>query len=183
MLLSKKAGRCTVAVNNEVKTIIMEETYHNNQSVVTFRSHVHQEQFVATAERLFELLITPSAIRFWWGASRAIIVPRKGGTWTAAWGDEDDPDYVSAAKLVEFDRPRGLTMKHGTYYAKSGPPPFDFADDAMTRFTIEPLKEECILKVEQTGFPSNPIADDFYVSCGEGWKKTFEGIRRFLKTV
>jgi hypothetical protein len=40
------------------------------------------------------LLVTPSAIRAWWGAARAIVLAQENGAWAAAWGaDEDRPDY------------------------------------------------------------------------------------------
>jgi uncharacterized protein YndB with AHSA1/START domain len=145
-----------------------------------FRSHIHEESFKASKDELFDLLITPSAIRGWWGAARAIVDARQGGVWTAAWGDEDDPDYISTATLVEFEPPRRLAMKYGQYYAKTGSLPFKFADDAVTIFTVEPKEEGSILSVEQTGFPSDPIADEFYAACETGWKNTFDGIRKYL---
>lgn len=129
---------------------------------------------------MFDLLITPSAIRGWWGASHAIVMPKLGGIWSAAWGNEDDPDYISTATLIEYDPPRRLAMRYGEYYAKTGSLPFEFSDDAVTIFTIEPDGNGSILRVEQTGFPSDPIADEFYAACETGWKNTFQGIRRFL---
>lgn len=146
------------------------------------RSHIHEESFNVSPERGFDLLITPSAIRGWWGASRAIVLAQEGGCWTAAWGDEDDPDYISTATLVEFDPPRRLAMKYGKYYSKSGLLPFEFAPDALTTFTIEQTDGSWPLRVEQTGFPADPVADDFYAACETGWKNTFEGIRKFLET-
>ena len=144
------------------------------------RSHIHEESFDVPPERMFELLVTPSAIRGWWGASRVIVVPRVDGVWAAAWGDEDDPDYISTATLVGFDPPRRLVMKYGKYHAKSGPLPFEFAEDALTTFTVEPSGEGCMLRVEQSGFPADPIADQFYAACETGWKNTFEGIRKYV---
>ncbi|MGQ0541272.1 MAG: SRPBCC family protein [Blastocatellia bacterium] len=144
------------------------------------RSHLHEESFDFAPEQMFDLLITPSAIRCWWGASRAIVLPQKDGIWTATWGDEDDPDYISTATLVEFDPPRRLAMKYGRYFAKSGPLPFEFDEDALTTFTIERNGDGCTLRVEQTGFPVDPIADDFYAACETGWKNTFEGIRNYI---
>ncbi len=144
------------------------------------RSHIHEESFDVSKERLFDLLITPSSIRVWWGASRAIVDAREGGVWTAAWGDEDDPDYISTATLVEFDPPRRLAMRFGQYYAKTGSLPFKFADDAVTIFTVEPDGDGSILRVEQTGFPRDAVADDFYAACKTGWKNTFEGIRKYV---
>lgn len=144
------------------------------------RSHVHEEQFDTSPKAMFDLLVTPSAIREWWGASRVIVLPKQGGIWTAAWGDENDPDYITTATLVEFDPPKCLVMKYGEYYAKSGPLPFRFADDAITRFSIEPDGSGCRLKVEQTGFPCDAVADEFYAACETGWKDTFDGIRNFV---
>src|SRR5687768_1027498 len=102
------------------------------------RQHIHEESFEIAPEAMFDLLITPSAIRGWWGACRAIVIPEKNGVWTAAWGDEDAPEYISTATLVEFDPPRRLVMKYGKYHAKTGPLPFEFAKDALTTFTIAP---------------------------------------------
>ena len=36
------------------------------------------------------------------------------------------------------------------------------------------------LTVVQDGFPTGPEADAFYAACGEGWRNTFAGIRRYL---
>ena len=145
-----------------------------------YRSHMHEESFDLSPEQMFELLITPSAIRGWWGASRAIVVPKLGGTWTAAWGDEDDPDYISTAILVEYEPPKRLAMKYGEYYAKTGSLPFKFSDDALTIFTIDPDSPGSRLRVEQSGFPFDPVADEFYSSCEVGWTNTFAGIRAYL---
>src|SRR5262245_65723227 len=89
------------------------------------RKHVHCEVFTVTPERLFALLHTPSAIRGWWGAARAIALPQQGGIWAAVWGEaEDDPDYVTAATIREFDPPRRLVLADFQYHARTGPLPF-----------------------------------------------------------
>jgi uncharacterized protein YndB with AHSA1/START domain len=61
------------------------------------RKHVHEIALPTDPERVFSLLVTPSAIRQWWGADRAIVLAQENGTWAAAWGaDEDRPDYLTA---------------------------------------------------------------------------------------
>jgi hypothetical protein len=50
----------------------------------------------------------------------------------------------------------------------------------LTVFTVEPNGEGSILRVEQTGFPCDPVADEFYAACETGWKNTFAGIRNYL---
>ena len=143
------------------------------------RKHIHQETFPASAERVFALLHTPSAIRRWWGVSRAIVLPEPGGTWAAAWGEaEDDPDYITVATIREFRPPHRMVLSNYRYHAKSGPPPFQA--DFVTEFMVSPHGEGASLRVTQDGFPAGSEADEFYASCKKGWQDTFAGIRQFL---
>src|SRR5688572_27634960 len=119
---------------------------------MTTRCHVHHIELNAPPERVFAILHTPSAVRGWWGAARAVILPREGGIWAAAWGDsEDDPDYMSIFRLRTFDPPRRLVFADGVYHAKSGPLPFEA--DFVTEFSVEPRLSGCLLRVKQDGFP------------------------------
>lgn len=143
------------------------------------RSHAHDEVFPASPARLFSLLHTPSAIRGWWGVHRAIVLPRAGGIWAAAWGtDEDAPDYITMATIDEFDPPRRMVLTDYRYFARSGPLPFQA--DMRTEFTVTPKPSGTALRVVQDGFPCDPIADDFYAACQRGWRDTFAGIRKYL---
>jgi uncharacterized protein YndB with AHSA1/START domain len=143
------------------------------------RKHVHQIELAASPERVFSLLITPSAIRGWWGASRAIVVAKAGGSWSAAWGEnEDDPDYVTSFRILSFEPPRRIVIGDVCYFARSGPLPFEA--EIVTEFSIEPRPGGCILRVAQDGFPTDPRADAFYAGCDTGWRNTFEGIQRFI---
>jgi uncharacterized protein YndB with AHSA1/START domain len=143
------------------------------------RKHTHQIELSATPGRVFAALITPSAIRAWWGAARAVVIAQEDGTWAAAWGErEDDPDYVTAFRIGTFDPPRRLVLTDTRYFARSGPLPF--TADFVTEFTVEPRPGGCILRVVQDGFPADSGADAFYAACETGWHKTFEGIRRYL---
>ncbi len=144
------------------------------------RRHVHQENFAASQERVFAILHTPSAIRHWWSASQAIVIAKEGGLWTAAWGaDEDDPDYISMARLKVFDAPRRIVFSDIEYYAKSGPLPFQA--DLTTEFIVAPDSTGTTLRVVQDGFPLGSEADAFYDACRVGWENTFAGIRRYLE--
>ena len=99
------------------------------------RKHIHEENFPISPEELFSLLVRPSAIRKWWSVSRAIVMPEIGGTWMAAWGeDEDDPDYVSVATIQDFDPPNRLVLGDFRYRAKTGPLPFEA--DFVTEFAV-----------------------------------------------
>lgn len=144
------------------------------------RNHVCAIELEAPAEKVFRLLVTPSAIREWWQASRSIVDAREGGNWGAAWGsNEDDPDYIGFYRIGTFDPPRRIVFENSTYYARSGPLPFQA--DFVVEFLIRPSTKGCILQVTQDGFPADAVADDFYKACEIGWKNTFEGIRQYLE--
>ncbi|MEM7263039.1 MAG: SRPBCC domain-containing protein [Planctomycetota bacterium] len=144
---------------------------------MTTRSHVHEESFTAAPAALFALLHTPSAIRDWWGAARAVVIAEFGGAWAAAWGEsEDQPDYITVATIAEFDPPRRLVLSDYRYHNAAGPLPFEA--NFVTTFEVEPAESGATLRVTQSGFPAGPEADDFYQGCDAGWRATFEGIRR-----
>lgn len=143
------------------------------------RNHTHTVELSALPQDVFQLLITPSAIREWWFASRAIVMAREGGAWVAAWGDnEDHPDYITAANIRVFDPPYRLVLADFRYYARTGPLPF--RANFTTEFVVDPLPNGCILRVVQEGFPMESVADEFYDGCERGWRETFESIRRFV---
>ena len=145
------------------------------------RRHVLEEPFGVSPERMFEALVTPSAIRSWWGAAKAIVLPQVGGTWVASWGeDENDPDYISSFKILEYDPPKRLLLAEGKYFARDGQPPF-VMDKMTTEFVIEDRNDGMsALRITQDGFPSEKVADDFYEACIVGWENTFEGIRKYF---
>jgi uncharacterized protein YndB with AHSA1/START domain len=155
-----------------------ERPRHEKDNPVPTRSHTHEEVFAATPERLFALLHTPSAIREWWGAARVIVFPEADGVWVAAWGDEDQPDYITAARIRVFDPPRRLVLDDYRYVAKSGPLPFEA--EFVTEFTVELHPQGALLRAVQDGFPCESVADEFYAACERGWKETFAGIRKYL---
>lgn len=143
------------------------------------RSHTRRIKLKAPPETVFLLLITPSSIRQWWGAARAIVDPRVDGLWVASWGErEDDPDYISAYRITAFDPPKRLVFGDASYFAKSGPLPFEAS--FVIEFSVEPDPEGSVLQVTQDGFPADPVADEFYKACEIGWKNTFQGIETFL---
>lgn len=143
------------------------------------RRIVHEEPLDRAPADVFAMLVTPSSIRRWWGAHRAVVVARAGGFWAAAWGDrEDDPDYASAARIAVYEPPRRLLLADFVYDARDAALPFEA--EFQTEFEIEPTGRGCLLRVTQSGFPEAPIADAFYAGCTQGWRDTFRGIRAFL---
>lgn len=145
------------------------------------RKHDARIELAVPVETAFQALITPSAIRAWWGACRAIVVAEPGGVWAAAWGvDEDAPEYVAAAKILTFEPPRRLALGEFVYFAHTGPLPFQA--NLTTEFNVEPAQQGAVLRVMQDGFPADPIADDFYAACETGWQVTLAQFKDFVES-
>ncbi len=147
--------------------------------VKTTLTHVHEEVFAAPPERVFALLHTPAAIRRWWGATTAIVIPHAGGLWAATWGEsEDDPDYITTATMSVFDPPLRLVLSDYKYRTRKEGMPFQA--DFMTEFTVSPHSEGATLRVAQHGFPATTEGKTFLAACDTGWRNTFAGIRTYL---
>ena len=143
-------------------------------SAMATRSIVDEIEVPTDPDRTFGFLVSPSAIRAWWQASRAIVLPQMGGTWAATWGeDEDRPDYVTAATIEVYEPPRRLVLSDYRYDARSGPLPFEL--DTRVEFEVLPSPKGALLRVVQTGFPDGAIADEFYAGCVKGWSDTLAG--------
>ena len=127
-------------------------------------------QLPVPPERVFAALITPSDLAQWWQASSAIVLPQTGGLWIASWGDLDDPDYIVAARLLEFDPPQRLVMGEYQYQSRFGDLPFDA--DLRTEFTVSASAPGATLRVLKHAFPLTPDADEDYRGCEEGWDRT-----------
>ena len=144
------------------------------------RSHTHEIELPIHPNLTFSLLLIPSAICHWWSADRAIIIPKKDGTWAAAWGEDvDEPDYVTSARIDVYEPPHRLVLTDYQYHAKTGEMPFEA--DFRVEFTVREVEGGSVLRVEQHGFPGEPEADDYYAACQQGWHDTFEGVRRYVE--
>lgn len=131
-------------------------------------------------ELVFDALISPSMIKKWWFANSAIVLPEVDGFYAAAWGaDEDHPDYISFAKIIEIKPPYKLSLKYEKYFSKDGPLPFDAELDAT--FILEKLNKQTKLIVRQNGFPIDMAANEYYQACVKGWEDTFNSIKNILE--
>lgn len=133
----------------------------------------------ADCQQVFDALIRPSAICQWWQARRAIVFPEVSGIWIASWGaDEDDPDYLTAARMIHFEPPHRIVLSDYDYRSRFGPLPFEA--HFVTTFEVTPTESGCHLRVTQSGFPLDPVADEFFQACCLGWKTTLRNLQEFV---
>ena len=145
------------------------------------RSVIRSIQLNSPVSEVWNCLLHPSAVKSWWSANQAIIHPEKGGIYAVSWGENiDDPDYVTYANIVEFERFKKLSLANYSYFAKTGNLPFEaeFTND----FILEESPAGTILKVVQDGFPDDAIADDYLKGCEKGWEDVLSAIKNFLES-
>lgn len=143
------------------------------------RSHQITRKLKQSPAVVFAALITPTQLRGWWSVNRAIVIPKTGGTWCATWGtDEDNPDYISSATIRVFEPNQKLVLGDYQYTSPEGGLPFEA--DFETTFAIDPDGSGSILTVTQTGFPADPVADEYYAGCETGWQRSLDALDAFL---
>ena len=133
-----------------------------------------------TEEKIFESLIRPRLIIKWWSAHQAIVIPEINGLHAVSWGtDDDNPEYVTAARISEIKPPIKLSLTDFKYLSKNGKLPFKA--ELEIQFTIESAGDKSKLVIKQTGFPDEAVADDFFSSCIKGWENTLSSIKKVVE--
>lgn len=140
------------------------------------RSQWHEIELPVPALTVFNLLLSPKAIRGRWNNVSAVVT-ELDGVWVLAWGArENDPDYVSGARIKSFQAPKRVTMTYE--YARSREGLLPFATGMTTEFTIKETAQGSLVRVTQSGLPA---ADDAYFqSCADGWRAALQGLGTLL---
>ena len=142
------------------------------------RNQWHEIELPVKPEVVFNLLLSPKAIRGRWDQVGAIIT-ELDGLWVFAWGErESDPDYVTGARIKSFSAPQRVILAYE--YARSRAGMLPFASAMTAEFTIQKIATGSVLRVTQTGFPPQGQSDGFYEACGQGWRAAFQGIGTIL---
>ena len=136
-----------------------------------------EEPFGVTPARMFEVLTTPSAIRSWWGVSKAIVDLREGGSWITAWGlGEESSDTVTSFKISQLEAPNRFVLGSSKYITEGS----TLETPITTEFRIDEHPHGCNLRIVVVLDPYDPIFDDYFEACVMGWENCFGGIRNYL---
>ena len=147
----------------------------------SMNTHATSIDLTCPVYEAFKALVTPSSIRTWWGASRAIVVPGEGGIWAASWGEEDLPDFVNAFTISRYEEPGLLQLTQFRYLDKKNPTP-EFTFNMNIRFELSTTSNGCLLTISQSGFPDTAEGYEFLKGCELGWKQTLNQLKQFLET-
>ncbi|HVF30936.1 MAG TPA: SRPBCC domain-containing protein [Pyrinomonadaceae bacterium] len=136
------------------------------------------EDFGVSAERMFEVLMTLTAIRSWFGASTAIVEAREGSSWMTAWGeDESGLEFVTSFGILKFEPPARVLLGYGKLRNEDRWP---IATNITTDLVVEPTSTGCTLRIIQELDPHDELLDEYFDACVTGWQNSFEGIRNYL---
>ena len=132
---------------------------------------------------IFAALLNPSAIIEWWQANTAIVVKENNGIYAVSWGENiDDPDFVTTSMIRDLVPQKSFSLEYLSYVAKTGGLPFEAKMNV--HFIITPEnKSSSILEISQTGFPDDPIADEYIKGCKAGWNQVLGNIKEYCENV
>ncbi len=134
----------------------------------------------SSEDQVFQALITPSKIRSWWQADRAIILPKKNGIYVIAWGEkEDQPDFITAGTIKEYSPNKRLLLADFDYFSSAGPLPFEAKFEIL--FTLTGNGTTSNLTVLQTGIPDLAAADEYFEGCLKGWTDTLNSLKKVVE--
>jgi uncharacterized protein YndB with AHSA1/START domain len=140
------------------------------------RSQWHEIELPVPALTVFNLLLSPKAIRGRWNNTSAVVT-ELDGVWVIAWGQrENDPDYVSGARIKSFQAPKRVTMTYE--YARSREGMLPFAAGMTAEFTIKETSSGALVRVTQAGLPAGEEA--YFQSCADGWRAALQGLGTLL---
>ncbi|HAD59470.1 MAG TPA: hypothetical protein DCG12_09515 [Planctomycetaceae bacterium] len=79
-------------------------------------------------------------------------------TRVATWGtEEDDPDDIGSAKVVESEPPQNLTLTRYHDFAESGPLPSD-ESPIRTNRVVQPVNSGASVTITQFNIPDEAVA-------------------------
>lgn len=140
------------------------------------RSQWHEIELPVPPAALFNLLLSPKAIRGKWN-NTAAVVTEVDGAWVIAWGQrENDPDYVSGARIKSFQAPK--LVKLAFEYARSRSGALPFANGMMAELTIQQKGAGSLLRVTHAGLPADN--DDYFNAVADGWRAALQGLGALL---
>lgn len=136
-------------------------------------------QIEASAERVLQAFLDPEQLKQWWGATRGLVEPRRGGTWALAWGNSAQGYQFVLSGVIRFLHPaRRLRIEHLVYFNAERPilGPIRLSvllreKDGLTRLTVR-----------QEAFGEGPDWEWYYEVVGQGWKDALGNLKRFLET-
>ena len=140
------------------------------------RSQWHEIELPVAPAALFNLLIAPKAIRGRWN-NTAAVVTEVDGAWVIAWGArENDPDYVSGARIKSFQAPQRVTLAFEYSRARAGMLPF--ANAMTAELTIQPKGTGSLLRITHAGLPQSD--DAYFNACADSWRAALQGLGAML---
>lgn len=140
------------------------------------RSQWHEIELPVAPAALFNLLLSPKAIRGRWN-NTAAVVTEVDGTWVIAWGArENDPDFVSGARIKSFQAPKLVKLAFEYARARAGMLPFG---NAMTaELAIQQKGAGSLLRVTHAGLPADN--DDYFNAVADSWRAALQGLGAML---
>jgi len=132
----------------------------------------------ATAERVWTALLEPEQIQQWWGASEAVIEPRKGGAWAMAWRGAGQGYRSVAAGVIRSLKPaRRLRIEPLVCFSTDSQLP------GPMRMSISIAEKGGLTRVivRQEPIGDAPQWESYAEEAVAAWRQTLGDLKRLLE--
>lgn len=133
----------------------------------------------ASPEQALRAFLDVEQMKQWWGVTRGLVEPRKGGIYALAWGETPQGyKYVVSGVLKSFLPGKRIWLEPLVYFnserAVLGPMRLSISvreRDGGTR-----------VSVRQDGYGTGPDWDWYYEAVVKSWKVTLSNLRQYLES-
>lgn len=144
----------------------------------TTRKVSRSVQIAASPERVLKAFLDPEEIKKWWGATRALVEPRKGGVWAAAWGEAGQGYlYVVTGVLKSLQPGKRLRLDPLVYFSYKS----EVLGPMRLSISVKEKAGKTRVSVRQDGYGTGPDWDWYYQSVFSGWKDTLGSLKQYLE--
>jgi uncharacterized protein YndB with AHSA1/START domain len=132
----------------------------------------------APPERVLERFLNADAMCEWWGASRGLVVPERGGAWAMAWDGSPDGHRVATGVIADVHPASRLVLESYVYF-HPGRPVFG---PMRVEIRAEGLEMGTLLRVRHEGFGEGPDWDWYHDTAVKGWPETLAAAKRSIES-
>jgi uncharacterized protein YndB with AHSA1/START domain len=143
----------------------------------------------ATPRALVEAFFDQTALATWWGAARAVTIPRLLGPFAIEWTPSEEIDPVLGrlggvlhGTVMQYEATRGFFVANLFWLPPDGDPIGPMAlDVACTMSLTYDGRPATRVNIAHTGFDEGPRWRRYYERLQDGWPRSLEALKALVE--
>lgn len=143
------------------------------------RCDIHAQVHIRVpAEKVWAALVQPERIQQWWGTSRGLVEPRKGGLWALAWGDQGQGYRYVLNGVIRVIKPAARLLVDPLVYFNSERPPLG---PMRVSFSLAEKKGVTRITAHHEATGEGPDWEWYFGTVKQGWKASLSNLKNYLE--